>query len=167
MLSYPLDLATILYVLRGQSGRLHATVEEIPGARAPCRASLVLVVGKVTSSVLETSQGALLAQGARAMHLLAELDSINWIWEPGWNPDLSRPSEPSPGKTAFIPQRGEPFKLEALRDCSRIQRRVLGLVDGRRTVQEIATLLAVPPAECERLLAVLQELQAMGLIALG
>lgn len=164
MQSYPLDLATILYVLQGQSGRLHAILEAIPGIREPCQATMMLVEGKVASCFLETRRGALVGQGERALNLLIGLGTVDWLWEPGSAPALQPPARSPTGTLSPIPRRREPLRQDILEACSRLQRRVLGLVDGRRTIQEIATLLAVPPTEFERLRAVLRELQMMGLI---
>lgn len=172
MQSYPLDLATILYVLQGQSGRLHAVLEAVPGIREPCQATITLIDGKVASCFLETRRGALAGQGERALNLLIGLGTVEWLWEPGsitlLPPPTRTPTGPlSPtGALSPIPRRREPLRQDMLGACSRLQRRVLGLVDGRRTVHEIATLLAVPPTEFERLRAVLRELHMMGLIIL-
>lgn len=166
MQSYPLDLATILYILQGQSGHLQTTLEDLPGIREPCRVSLFLTDGKVTSCSLETRLGALVSQGQRVLDLLAGLGTIDWLWEPVVGPAVQLPGRNTTGNLSSIPRRREPFRQEALWACSRVQRRVLGLVDGRRPFQEIATLLAIPPTELERLRAVLYELRAMGLIIL-
>ncbi len=164
MQSYPLDLATILYLLQGQSGQLHAILEEVPGIREPCQATITLVEGKVASCFLETRRGALVGHGERALNLLIGLGTVEWLWEPGSVALLPPPPKTPTGALAPIPRRREPLRQDMLGACSRIQRRVLGLVDGRRTTQEIAALLAVPPTEFERLQAVLRELRAMGLI---
>jgi hypothetical protein len=167
MQSYPLDLATILYILQGQSGRLQAILEEVPGVKEPCQATLMLLDGKVASCFLETRRGALIGQGERAFNLLTGLGTLDWLWEPGFATALPAPARSLTGALSPIPYRREPLRQEALDVCSRLQRRVLGLVDGRRTIQEIATLLAVPPTELERLRAVLRELQTMGLIMMN
>ncbi len=166
MQSYPLDLATILYILQGQSGRLQALLQELPGTREPCQVSIVLFDGKVASCSLETRRGVLVAQGAQVLNLLTGLGTIDWLWEPGLTPAAQLPTKPTTGTLSSIPRRREPLRPESLVACNRIQRRVLGLVDGRRTTHEIATLLAVPPTELERLRAVLRELQGMGLISM-
>lgn len=82
MQSYPLDLATMLYNLRGQHGRLCATLEHVPGLREPCQVLLDLVEGKVTACTLMTGRGALLAEGARALDLLERLGTIDWRGAP-------------------------------------------------------------------------------------
>ncbi len=163
MQSYPLDLTTILYLLQGQSGRLQATLGEIPGIGEPCRASLFLTEGKVTWCSIETHRGALAAQGERALRLLARLGTIEWLWQAELEPTVQRRTTPT-GKLSPIPRRIEPISPVVLQACGRFHRRVLGLVDGRRTVREIGALLAVPSTELERLRAVLYELQAMGLV---
>lgn len=164
MQSYPLDLATILYILQGQSGQLQALLEEVPGMREPCQATVILLNGKVTSCFLETRRGALVGQGERALNLLTGLGTVDWLWEPAAGAALPAPTGSLTGALSPIPYRREPLRQDVLEACSRLQRRVLGLVDGRRTIQDIATLLAVPPTEHERLRAVLRELQMMGLI---
>ena len=164
MQSYPLDLATILYILQGQSGRLQAILEEVPGIREPCQATIMLLEGKVASCFLETRRGALVGQGEQVLNLLTGLGTVDWLWEAGPGVALQAPTRSSTGTLSPIPRRREPLRQQALEACSRLQRRVLGLVDGRRTIQEIASLLAVPPTELERLRAVLRELHIMGLI---
>lgn len=164
MQSYPLDLATILYLLQGQSGRLQAILEAVPGVREPCQATIMLLEGKIATCFLETRQGELVAQGERVLNLLTGLGTIDWLWEAGFGTTLLMPARNPTGALSPIPRRREPLRQDMLEACSRLQRRVLGLVDGRRTIQEIATLLAVPPTEFERLRAVLRELQTMGLL---
>ena len=165
MQSYPLDLTTILYILQGQSGQLQTTLEGLPGIREPCRASLILTNGKVTSCSLTTRRGALLAQGQRVLDLLAGLGIVEWLWEPGAGSSLQLPSKAA-SNASPVPRRREPLRQDALLACTRTQRRVLGLVDGRRPIQEIAALLAVPPADVDRFRAIFFELQDMGLILL-
>ncbi len=74
------------------------------------------------------------------------------------------PVPPAPGKNqlASIPQRTEKGKLvPGTAFTSRDHRQVLGLVDGQRTVQEIAQLLHRP---ADFIIRVLQELRAAGFI---
>jgi hypothetical protein len=165
MQSYPLDLTTMLYNLRGQRGRLSATLERVPGLREPCQAILDLVEGKVTVCTLVTRRRAVVAEGARALDLLSRLGTIDWFWEPALAPPLSLPGGGLPRNPALVvPRRLDPFPPEALLACSRFQRRVLSLVDGRRSVADIATLLAVPATDLERLQAILSELEELGLM---
>ncbi len=176
MQSYPLDLTTILYLLdqQQQSGLLRATLAGLPGTRETCLAQLQLARGKVTSCVVETYSGRLYAEGRRALSLLAQLGTIEWAWKVEEEGSRTRPLpavqtggtgfKPSDGR--LVPQRKEPLRVEVLQRCSRTQRRVLGLVDGRRSVNEIATILSVPPTEVSRLKEVIRELEAMELLSL-
>jgi hypothetical protein len=175
MQSYPLDLTTILYLLdqQQQSGVLQAALADVPGTRETCQARLKLIRGKVMSCVVETSSGRLYVEGRRALTLLAQLGTVEWVWKMEEEGSVTR-SLPAvqPGNAGFnpnellVPRRREPLRVDALQRCSRAQRRVLGLVDGRRTVKEIATILSVPPTEIPRLKAVMRELEAMELLSL-
>lgn len=167
MQSYPLDLATMLYNLRGQRGRLTATVERVGSLREPCQVVLDLAQGKVTHAALLTGRGALVAEGQQALDLLGELGTIDWRWEPASVAGLTGRLGFAPRNPLLaIPHRHASFSPSSLYACSRLQRRVLGLVDGRRTVADIATLLSVPATELEYLQAILNELVNMGLIVL-
>ncbi len=168
MQSYPLDLATILYLLsqQRQSGQLQAELEEVPGSREPCLARLVLVDGKVVSCLLTTRRGVELARGERALRILNQLGVIEWIWQTGAEEMTQPASSPELRGLSAIPRRLVPLSPQILQRCSRVQRRVLSLVDGRRTIGDIATVLAVPSGEIDSLMAVLHELQAMRLIVL-
>jgi hypothetical protein len=163
--SYPLDLATILYVLQGQSGHLQASLNGLPGIGEPCQVRMVLTNGKVTTCTLETRRGALVAQGQRVLDLLAGLGAMDWLWAPGAGTPAQTPRRTT-SILSPIPRKREPLNQQALWACSRTQRRVLGLIDGRRSLQEIAALLAVPPTDLERFRAVCYELQDLGLISL-
>lgn len=165
MQSYPLDLTTMLINLRGQTGRLSATLGRVSGLQQPCQVIVDLLEGKVTACTMTTMRGDRMAEGAQALDLLGRLGIIDWLWEPALAPPLTFQGSHLPMNPAFtVPQRRAPFYPEALASCSRDQRRVMGLIDGRRTVADIATLLAVPPTEMGRLQTILNELEDMGLI---
>ncbi len=175
MQSYPLDLATILYLLdqQQQSGLLQAALAGVPGTKEQCLARLKLIKGKVTSCVVHTSSGRLYAEGRRALALLAEMGTLEWVWKIEEESSVTRPLSAVQARTAgttpnelIVPRRREPLRMETLQRCSRTQRRVLGLVDGRRSLNEIATILSIPPAEMPRLKEVMRELEAMELLSL-
>jgi hypothetical protein len=175
MQSYPLDLTTILYLLeqQQQGGLLQATLAAVPGAGEPCLAQLTLVSGKVTACFVETRSGRLVAEGRRALTLLGQLGTIDWVWQPENEISAPRPRQAVPPggadpwtDLAAVPRQREPVRMDVLQTCSRLQRRVLGLADGRRSVSEIAAILAVPPDQMFRLQEVLRELQALGLLTL-
>lgn len=77
--------------------------------------------------------------------------------------DYARPVVPPQNQLDRIPkrtQKGDALPLNAF--ASREHRQVFTLVDGRRTIDEIISLLHKSPAA---VLAILQELQTAGLIA--
>jgi hypothetical protein len=171
MQSYPLDLDTMLYFLgqQHQSGRLEAALEQVPGIRVPCQAILTLSEGKISTCFLRTGAGKLVAQGNEALRLLASLGTIEWRWQPQElslsSPRLAAlPQNVRQENGATVPRLTGKSRGDLMHTYTRNQLRVLGLIDGKRSVNDIARVLAVGSTQLPQLWSVLHELEAMGVV---
>lgn len=141
--------------------------------------------GAVKSCVVrDKADGRILLSNDEAIRWLVSQGKLNWNLEEDTQPQnpsvpLLSPPEEVPGsrrsdeyaqpvlapqnQLTNIPkrtQKGDALPLHAF--ASREHRQVFTLIDGRRTIDEIIYLLHKSPAA---VLAILQELQAAGLIA--
>jgi hypothetical protein len=191
MRMYQLDIETLLSLLyeAGQSGRLSTTLPSgIPGFKQYCRASIDLQEGKIVFCQIEQRNGRVLISGKQALQILSRSGTHEWLLEevqfhqgptpvlpPATTattvttiPNLEKQHGPS-----VVPQRKTFIDQSTLSRFSRQQRRVLNLVDGKRSVERIAILLSAssdPSAIRQTLQQVeerLRELEALGAIFIG
>ncbi len=182
---YTKDITALLRLLwtSKQSGMLF--VEPIEQQGLSWQGLFHLDKGSVKSCVVrDKADGRILLSNDEAIRWLVSQGKLNWnLEEDAPPPTLSVPllsppeKEPSHQRSGeytqpvlapqaqltSIPkrtQKGDALPLHAF--ASREHRQVFTLVDGRRTIEEIIYLLHKSPAA---VLAILQELQAAGLIA--
>jgi hypothetical protein len=173
---YTKDFASLLELLSisGQSGVL--TIEQPEYEGIPWQAQVTLVEGKVTSCLLRSKvDGRVLLRDAEVTRWLSAQGKLYWRLEEvaqkqteqfpqaavGPSADAVVPAQPA---SRFIPvpcrtPRG--MQVAMGRSWSRDHRLVFALVDGRRTIAEIAALLHKLP---EQVVQVLNDLRAGGLI---
>ncbi len=173
---YTKDFASLLELLSisGQSGML--TVEQPEYEGIPWQAQLTLVEGKVTSCWLRSKvDGRVLLRDAEVTRWLSVQGKLYWRLEEVAQSQAEQLSQAavSPSTEAVFPAqpasrfttapcrtpRGTQVAMD--RSWSRDHRLVFALIDGRRTIAEIAGLLHKPP---EQVVQVLNDLRAGGLI---
>ena len=174
---YTKDFASLLELLSvsGQSGTL--IVEQEANEGIPWQAQLILVEGNVTTCLLRSEvDGRILLRDAEAMRWLSTRGKLYWHLEgssqdpsaplpqavPGPSTDPALLSQPTQWST-FVPhrtRRGE--QVATPRAWPRDHRLVFALVDGRRTIAEIAALLHKPP---EQVFQAVKTLRTGGYIA--
>lgn len=165
---YGNDLHEILRMLQGTQQpwvvHLEGSATEEDGSKLPWQAELFFVEGRVTTChVSRRVDGHLLLKDQEALRWLVSLQRFAWSLEPFTPPQASAPgvSDTQTLLLQQVPQRilqAEPGVMHA---CSRKQRQVFGLVDGSRTIEQIATILHQPS---ETVGEILTELQALGVI---
>ena|SRR5581483_7105817 len=192
MRMYQLDIETLLSLLyeAGQSGRLSTTLPSgFPGFKQSCQASIGLQEGNIVFCQIEQRNGRVLVSGKQALQILSRSGTREWQLEEAQFQQTSTPvSTPvlPPAMTAttattlpnqerqhdpsVIPQRRTFIDQNTLSHFSRQQRRVLNLVDGRRSVERIATLLSASSDQSavrqtlQQVEEILRELEASGAI---
>lgn len=126
-----------------------------------CRVELVLERGAVQQCTIYHPNGEPLAQGNAAWLVVQTVATRRLTWQfsqeqpsrgllleasPARMPARATPPGMSPGRFEVIPYpRPGATTSAVLAELSREQRRVLALVDGRRSVLQIAELLSAPP----------------------
>ena len=182
---YTKDITFLLRLLwtSKQSGRLFV---EGPGPNeSPWQGQLQLDEGVVTACLIRSkTDGQVVLSNDAALRWLTSQGKLVWrLEEDAQPPDPLLPALPSHeeakreqrhdedmlpssawrNQLESIPQRTQKGKAVPVNAfASREHRQVLALVDGRRTIEEIAHLLHKPP---DFIVHVLQELQAAGFIA--
>jgi len=173
---YTKDFASLLELLSvaGQSGLLIVEQPEYEGI--PWQAQLTLVEGKVTACSLRSKvDGRILLRDAEVTRWLSMQGKLYWRLEEGAQEQAEQLPQAalSPASEAVFPAqpamrfatapcrtpRGAQVAMD--RSWSREHRQVFALVDGRRTIAEIAALLHKPP---EQVIQVLNDLHAGGLV---
>jgi hypothetical protein len=80
-ISYPIDLQTILRILAQQSGELYTNVKNVNAVRGECRASVVLLEGKIISCEIQQDKRVVLS-GKEALQLLLKKGILEWKYVP-------------------------------------------------------------------------------------
>lgn len=126
----------------------------------PCFAEIVLGNGTLHSCTIFTSGGTLVCEQQEAMRLLQGLGDLEWVLHslplsptPGSPPQTEQTYSASP---EMVPRKaplvGSATPAEPL---THRQRRVWLLIDGQRSVRELASLLCLSPQEIEEALTAL------------
>ncbi len=188
MEKFYLDLDLILQRFR-QSGELHGAIPAKKlGNRAPWKARLRVIEGRVISCQILDNRDAVVNAGEPALEALYKIGPLYWEIIPelpggtGPLPAISPLKQPGSGKLSSGPQQvvppapqplpapaGEiPYRLMnvTLRQMNQTQwprdyRMVYILVDGTRSSTQIARMLSLTPAHVEQ---ILHELQKMRII---
>ena len=165
---YSSDLNTILRMLKRTQHHwvvhLQWPETEEAGSGAAWQAELFFVEGKViTCHVSSRVDGHLLLMDQQALRWLASLQHFTWRLEPFTPPQAPAPifSSTQAPLVQQVPRRIMQAEQGVMNAWSRKQRQIFGLVDGSRTVEQIATILHQPPPVVAE---ILNDLQAMGVI---
>jgi hypothetical protein len=180
---YKIDLATLLQLFE-EFQRSGVFTAEIPrgtlGLKEPGLARVEVINGMVVNCVILGRDGRYLSSGTDALRKLHQMGGLKWLMstQTGSSPVVetsplrSLPPAPLPaprvtGNLAFhalIPMRLAAMERGVMNRLTPMQRRVLVLVDGSRSITKIAALLSV---RVEIVQGTLRELEAMGLIMIG
>lgn len=181
-----LDLSTLLRNFR-QNGELFGDVPAKKlGNKAPWKARLRVVEGIITSCQILDNRDAVVNAGELALDTLYKLGPLNWEIVPdvregsGQFPALNRarksgalpgitdrvPPEPDPAPVHWpIPYRLMNITLKQMNETQwpRDYRLVYILVDGTRTSEKIAGMLAMSLSDVEQILGELQSMRIVDL----
>lgn len=166
---YTLDVETMRQVMLAhkKTGRLQADLPSgVPSLREPCHVEIALEAGNIVSSAIIARSGFLLT-GEKAYQELTRVGRLSWTFIPqsslGIRPELvsqalamQHPPSPRPRRLVVL----EP---QQMRPWQRTHKLVYGLVDGKRSVAEIAKLLSTTPEAIEE---VLSDLRAIRVVAM-
>lgn len=179
-MKYLLDLTTLLIFLEGkkQSGEVSAELKRLSGnAKGPYRARIALSEGMVVSCVIQDREGRIFIGGENALRELKQTMHNEWEWAPAPPPTLA----PRVSAPAELPERNRRmpkdvtmliprliFPLESM-DKNALPRRhwqVLLLINGSRTIAQIAYMLtsSPSPADLQKLIDILKDLQERGFV---
>ncbi len=111
-------------------------------------AILHLLGGQVQSCTIVTAQGQLLARQQAALTRLRQAGNLEWLV----TPEVAVTQ-------VYRPCRRDPTRLVVPTTFSRRHRQLLLLVDGQKSIPDLARVLRLPPHEIESLLLDLQQQQ--------
>jgi hypothetical protein len=181
MQTYILDLETLLSLLEevGQNGTLSTELPSgVPGFKEYCRARIDLQEGKIVLCQIEGRNGRVLASQRQALQLVSNLGSREWqlVEAPSLKLLSSSPVDRSSGSmrsvqvplSSLVPRRVPRIDQQTLNRLPRRHRQVLSLIDGRRSIERIATLFrsSADGQSLRQVEEIVQELQAMGMVTL-
>ena len=155
---YRADLTTVLRTLARQSGELRADMERIVGIAEKCQAQVLLTEGQVTSCSIQSRSGIVLSS-SDALRILYMMGVLEWTFTPAsqrTSPQVA-PAQALPSQNEQRPQIERrvnigpgsfPIRIRLadqheISTWSRLQRSVYSLVDGKKTVAEIARMLSL------------------------
>lgn len=167
---YLLPVLAVVETMKGLPDivMLQAQFSSLPGvSKEACLAQIILGQGRVYScTITATKTGTVLREQQEAYHALERCGDLNWSVLPA--PSLHTPAKP---KTTLSPisasgrlsakapsLRVSQLSPEILEPLSNPYRRVLRLVDGRRSIEDIARLLNKESHEIQQMLAALPHL---------
>lgn len=188
-----LDFTTILQLLKEfqRSGVLETELPKgIMNTQEPCRLQCKLLQGELTGYQILAGFGETFVVDEGLLRQIESLGPLEWTFgpqqettaspmHPAHNPASSAAPtsavSPSPVPQPFahfivlVPRRPANLDQNELNILTRQQRRVLALVDGRRNVGQIATLLfssSTLESAAAEVLTLLQKLEAQSLVVL-
>lgn len=132
----------------------------LPGVKGPCCAHVILRQGQVYACSITTRSGVVLRQHQEAYKIVEQRGDLEWILSPS---PLSSPQAAQPNAATAASKRTPPVRrsdpsAETLNRLAYPYRRVLLLVDGKRSVEEIARLASKTPQEVMDILKALGHL---------
>ena len=146
---------------------LQAHLVALPGvSNEACLAQVMLGQGNLSSCTITTTMGAVLLQQQEAYQALERCGELHWSVFPAssLSTSISQTNppfrvEPSDQHSSMIPSRRvSTITSETLATLSHRSKRVLALVDGKRSIDVIAQLLSISPYEVQQKLKALSHL---------
>ncbi len=179
-MKYLLDLTTLLIFLvdKKQNGEISADLKRLSGTahKGPYHARIRLSGGNVVFCVIQDREGHIFMDGEKALHELKQATHNEWEWSSTPSPPSvvlttpTRPPEENRGRpkdiTALIPRHAFPLENMNKNALPRRYWQVLLLINGSRTISQIASMLTSSPAtaDLQKLIDILKDLQERGLI---
>lgn len=169
---YKLDLAAMVQILHEfrQNGILQTEIRNVRGLKGPLQVQLDLADGEIISCMIQDSHGQILYTNNDALSLLADLGPLDWTLTLKQSiPQVSitdtylsvPPLHPPPITRPRIPRRAIHLNQAQMNSWPRKHRMVYVLVDGQKTIENIALMLSLTPDAVEE---VLHELQSIHVI---
>ena len=167
---YKLDLAAMVQILQEfrQNGMLQTEIRNVRGLKGSLQAQLNLADGEILSCTIQDSNGHILYTNHDALSLLADLGPLDWILTlkqtlPPVSITNTYPSVPPSPPITYprIPRRAIHLNQAQMNSWPRKHRMVYVLVDGQKTVDNLALMLSLTPSAVEE---VLHELQSINVI---
>jgi hypothetical protein len=144
---------------------LQAHLSSLPGvSKDACLAQVILGQGSLYSCTITTRVGAVLLERESAYHALEQCGDLEWSVASAPSPQQAGPQVarshaiPAVARAAQIPRlRVKELPAETLNRLAHPYRKVLLLVDGKRSLEEIARLAAKTPQEVAHMLKTLEQ----------
>lgn len=146
---------------------LQAFLSSLPGVtKDACLAQVVLGQGRIHACTITTKTGAVLREQQEAYNALERCGDLNWSVLPAASLNAPTSQKAIPlhldmyrQPTLKVPSLCVPALTPAILDpLSNPYRRTVRLVDGKRSIEDIARLLNREPQEIEQMLAALPHL---------
>ena len=186
MQQYALTLDLLLHILQShqQTHQVWALVpaEVLPALKGRatrgtlCRVSLDVSQGQVVSCVIRDQQDRVLLEGPKALACVRSCEQVVWtvqtlpsasglsVTDGGAHrlpSSVTSPASPMPWSARPPPVLVQALDARLLEAVSRSQRRLLLLINGKRSITELGAMLGMQRALVE---STLRELEALGLI---
>lgn len=167
MPNYTLDLPTLITIFHEQkrTGELRAENVRLK-SREAFQVRIVFYLGKDVSYTIEDVEGNSFAEGDIARQLLIRVGRLEWDWIPQQLPDQQTQPLASIARRnelGLVFQRSQ-LSLKELSSLPRAYQRLVLLVDGQRTVAQIAALF--PSTSVQEIYRILTDLRSRGWLLL-
>ena len=156
---YKLDVAALLQMLQEfqQNATLQTEIQSVPDGRGRFYVSLSLVEGKISSCSIKDSNGQSLLVGNNALQWLQRQGTLNWTLTlqqtPTQTSTHTNPLPSLPAPRIFVPRRIVYVTQEQMSTWPRKHRTVFVLIDGKKSVEQLAGLLSLSVKEVELVLS--------------
>lgn len=161
-----MDLETISSILqqRQESGTLSANLQRVPSLRGSVQAILTLSRGKLVTCSIYNIENRVLMEGEQALTALSRVGTVAWAWSEGVDQAQSSSGAILPQTSSPIPRRLVHIEPQVLNTWPRNYRRILVLIDGERSIEKIAEILALSSEGVQEMTVILRELRQKGVI---
>lgn len=156
---YSLDLEAMLSTLarRRLSGSLISDLPRGRGRKEPIHIEITIDQGKIISCLFLRGR-AQLVNNNEALSAIAQLGTLPWTFEAF----QVRGASNAPPPTIWIPKRIGEHSAADFYKLSHLHFLVFACIDGRKGIEEIATLLHANPEQVRTILLELEKLRFVG-----
>jgi hypothetical protein len=163
--SYHLPVLAVVEAMKGSPTvvGIQSRLSSLPGiSKDACLAHITLGQGQVYSCTITARTGAVLLQQQEALRALERCGDLDWNVSPLKATASQKDTQVqmgSPGQSMTnIPSLRGGLTTETLNSLPHPYRRIIMLVDGKRTIEDIALLASKTPQEVVRMLRALERL---------